>query len=176
MRNSEAIAQDDLPTIAVEPLTRSLFDEAVPLARQCWAEGTAAKGETCAWYGNRDFDIDPDFEQYDAMASVGALVVLTMREAGALVGYVTGICWRGMHHRHMTVAQVDSFFVLPDHRGHVLRLMRAYEAEMIERGAAALNWLTHTNGPVFKLLLARGYVADETMMEKRVIREVKPCA
>ena len=161
--------------IAVEPLSRELFDEALPLARACWAEGTAAKGDTCAWYGERDFDIDPDFEQYQALAAVGALVVLTMRQAGALVGYVTGTCWRGMHHRHFMVAQVDSFFVDPAYRGQVLRLMRAYEKEMIRRGAVALNWLTHTNGPVYKLLQARGYVADETMMEKRVLQEVPLC-
>ena len=169
------IAQPDV-VIAVEPLTRELFDEVVPLARACWTEGTASKGETCAWYGHREFDIDPDFEQYDALATVGALVLLTMREDGELVGYVTGTCWRGMHHRHMIVAHVDSFFVKPSRRGHVLKLMRAYEKEMVRRGAVALNWLTHTNGQVYRLLLARGYVADETMMEKRVIQEVPLCA
>jgi hypothetical protein len=50
--------------------------------------------------------------------------------------------------------------------------VRAYEKEMIKRGAVALNWLTHTNGQLFKILLSRGYVADETMLEKRVAREV----
>jgi len=163
------------PTIAVEPLTRALFDEVVPLARKGWAESTIAKAETCAWYGERDFEVDPDFEQYQALARVGALVVFTMRSSGVLVGYVTGTCWRGMHHRHFIVAQSDSFFVEPPYRGHVRRLVRAYEQEMTRRGAVALNWLTHTNGPVFKLLKARGYVADETMMEKRVIREVPLC-
>ena len=162
-------------TIAVEPLSRELFDETLPLARKGWAESTIAKAETCAWYGERDFDVDPDFEQYEALAHVGALVVMTMRASGVLVGYLTGTCWKGMHHRHFVVAQSDSFFVEPAYRGHVRRLVRAYEQEMIRRGAVALNWLTHTNGPVYKLLLSRGYVADETMLEKRVVREVPLC-
>jgi len=164
------------PVITVEPLTQTLFDEIVPLARKGWAESTVAKAETCAWHGERDFDIDPDFEQYEAMHSVGALVLFTMRDNGALVGYATGTCWRGMHHRHFIVAQSDSFYVEPPYRGHVVRLVRAYEKEMVGRGAAALNWLTHTNGPLFNILVARGYVADESMLEKRVIREVAPCA
>lgn len=157
------------PAIAVEPLTRELFDEILPLARRGWAESTVAKAETCAWYGERDFDIDPDFEQYEALARVGALVILTMRDE-ALVGYVTGTCFRGMHHRHFVVAQSDSFYVEPPYRGHTWRLVRSYEREMTNRGAVALNWLTHTNGPVFKLLKAIGYVADETMLEKRVAK------
>lgn len=167
----ELVPRQDHPTIAVEPLTRELFDELVPLARKGWAESTVAKAETCAWYGERDFDIDPDFEQYDALTRVGALVLITMRDEGDLVGYVTGTCFRGMHHRHFIVAQSDSFYVEPPYRGHVPRLVRAYEREMIGRGAVALNWLTHTNGPVFKLLLRLGYVADETMLEKKVSRE-----
>lgn len=164
------------PIIAVEPLTRELFDEIVPLARKGWDESTIAKAETCAWHGERDFDIDPDFEQYEAMHAIGALVLFTMRVEGELVGYVTGTCWRGMHHRHFVVAQSDSFYVELPYRGHVLRLVRAYEKEMVRRGAVALNWLTHTNGPLFKILVARGYVADETMLEKRVISEVPVCA
>src|SRR6202007_1791916 len=140
-----------------------------------WAESTVAKAETCAWYGERDFDVDPDFEQYEAIARVGALVILTMRHAGKLIGYLTGTCYRGMHHRHFIVAQSDSFFVKRPYRGHTRRLVRRYEEEMTGRGAVALNWLTHTNGPVYKLLKKFGYVADETMLEKRVKREVK-CA
>lgn len=162
--------------IAVEPLTRELFDEILPLARRGWAESTVAKAETCAWYGERDFDVDPDFEQYQAIAYVGALVILAMRDKGVLVGYVTGTCFRGMHHRHFIVAQSDSFYVEPLYRGHTRRLIRRYEEEMIKRGAVALNWLTHTNGPVYKLLKLFGYVADETMMEKRVRSEEKSCA
>jgi GNAT superfamily N-acetyltransferase len=162
--------------IAVEPLSRELFDETLPLARKSWAENTIAKAETCAWYGERDFDVDPDFEQYKALAAVGALVVMTMRDAEVLVGYVTGTCWRGMHHRHFVVAQSDSFYVEPAFRGYAMRLVRAYEREMIKRGAVALNSLTHTNGPLYKLLLARGYVPDETMLEKRVVRKVPLCA
>lgn len=158
--------------IAVETLTRQLFDEILPLARKGWAEGTIEKADTCAWYGERDFDIDPDFEQYQALTTIGALVLLTMRHEGKLVGYVTGTCWKGMHHRHFVVAQSDSMYVEMPYRGHVMRLVRAYEKEMVKRGAVALNWLTHPRNPLFKILLSRGYVADETMLEKRVAKEV----
>lgn len=165
-----------MPEIQLESLTQALFDEIVPLGRKCWAENTIAKADTCAWYGERDFEITPDLEQYEALHRAGILVIITLREASRLVGYVTGVCHRALHHRAVISAQNDSFYVEPDFRAYSPLLVEAYEKEMVRRGAQALNWLVHTEGPVYALLKARGYVADESMMEKRVRPEMKRCA
>ena len=43
-----------------------------------------------------------------------------------------------------------------------------FEKEMAARGSIIIGWPTHPDGPVYELLKARGYVADDIVMEKRL--------
>jgi len=152
--------------IAREPFSRALFGELVPLAQRCWKEGTKDKGDACAYHGERDYDIEPDVEQYERLGP--ALIILTLRDDRRLVGYGVGFTHRGLHHKHITCAIADSLYIEPEHRAHFPELIGRFERELAQAGAQIIGWPVSPNGALYPLLLARGYVADDIVMEKRV--------
>jgi GNAT superfamily N-acetyltransferase len=150
-----------------ESFSQELFDEVMPLAQKCWEESTAFKAESCAFYGEREFDIEPDFDTYQKQAQAGNLVIVTLRNE-SLLGYVIGFLYRSWHHRKIICANADTIYVEPDHRGHSVALMGRFEREVQGLGAQIIGWPTHANSPVYELLRARGYVCDDLIMEKRL--------
>lgn len=154
--------------IAIEPFTEALAREIAPLGQKCWQESTAVKGETCAFYGARDFLIEPDTEQYQRLHDQQALLVLTLRDAGRLVGYGVGILYRALHHRNVTVGGGDTFYIEPGYRAYTGPAVEHFERALREAGAAIIGWPTHIDGPLHAVLKARGYVGDDIVMEKRL--------
>jgi hypothetical protein len=155
--------------IAVEPFSVELFDELIPLAQKCWDEGTKDKGVSCAYHGERDYQIEPDRDRYQELDKSGALIIVTLRNDRKLVGYCTGILYRALHHKHILCGNADSLYVEPEHRTYmVIRLIDRFEDELKARGVQIIGWPTHERGPIFKLLQVRGYVGDDIVMEKRL--------
>ena len=68
--------------INAEAFTPELAAEILPLAQKCWEESTEGKKETCAYYGERDFAVEPDTEAYLRLAEQGLLLVITLRDDG----------------------------------------------------------------------------------------------
>lgn len=152
-----------------EPLTHALFAEVLPLSQKCWNESTIAKGETCAFYGEREFAIEPDEEAYQALSDSGKLILLTLRDEGKLVGYVIGFSYRALHHKKITGGIGDSIYVEPDYRpSHTWALAKRFEEEMRRLGVEIIGWPVTPDGPVCEVLKARGYVGDDIVMEKRL--------
>jgi GNAT superfamily N-acetyltransferase len=154
--------------VAVEVLTSDLFAEILPLAIKCWKESTEIKGDTCAFYGERDFQIEPDYDAYQRLADDGALAVVTLRDDGKLVGYVIGFSYRALHHKKVLGGIADNIYLEPDFRAYAPVLAERFEKEMKARGVQIIGWPTHENGPVYALLKSMGYVGDDIVMEKRL--------
>jgi hypothetical protein len=155
--------------IEKEVFNSELAKEVLPLARKCWAESTAFKGETCAYFGDRDFVIEPDTEAYQKLENQGALVLVTLREEKELKGYVIGFLYNALHHKNILCGVGDSIYIEPDYRAHTWAVAKRFETELAVRGAKILGWPVHLNGPVYEILKAKGYVGDDIVMEKRLI-------
>ncbi len=145
-----------------------LYEEVLPLGRKCWAESTTNKGETCAYFGERDFAIEPDTEVYQRLADQGSAVIVTLRDNESLKGYVVGFLYRSWHHREILCANVDSIYIEPPYRAYTAVVCEVFEKAFASLGAKIVGWPTHINGPVFEFLKARGYVGDDIVMEKRL--------
>lgn len=153
--------------IEAEAFTPELAAEILPLAQKCWNESTTIKGETCAYYGERDFAVEPDTEAYLRLAENGLLVVVTLRNE-ALMGYVMGILYPSLHHKKILCAIGDSIYVEPEHRAYTGVIAARFEDEMRGRGVQIIGWPAHIDGPVYQVLKARHYVGDDIVMEKRL--------
>jgi hypothetical protein len=163
-----AVMTEKLVTIEREPFTHELFKEMLPLAQKCWNESTIAKGKTCAFYGERDFDVEPDLDLYMEMAKRGCMVVIALRVDGELQGYVEGFSYRATHHRKIIGGIGDNFYIEPPFRSYAAVLVEKFEAEMKKLGVGIIGWPVTPDGPVYELLKARGYVGDDIVMEKRI--------
>lgn len=151
-----------------EELTAELATEVFPLARKCWNESTEFKGESCAYYGDRDFLIEPDVEAYQRLADQGLLVLVTLRDEVKLKGYVIGFLYNALHHKKILCGIGDSIYIEPDYRSHTWAVAKRFEKEMESLGAKIIGWPVHLNGPVYEVLKAKGYVGDDIVMEKRL--------
>lgn len=81
--------------------------------------------------------LDPQYDLYLAREARGELLFVTLREAGAPVGYFLGFIAPGMHYRTCLTCTMDIFWVHPDQRAKGMpgvRLFRAVEKELRRRG------------------------------------------
>ena len=154
--------------IAVEPFSRELYEEILPLARKCWSENTEQKLKTCAFYGDRDFAVEPDYETYQQIDKTRPILILTLRDSAILTGYVVGLLYNSWHHKRIKCIGCDSVYVEPSYRSFAPVLIKRFEKEAAERGVEIIGWPTTQNGPVHELLKAMNYVGDDIVMEKRL--------
>ena len=161
--------------IASEPLTQELADEIAPLGQRSWDECSEIKGATCSFHGERGFRIQPDTPQYLAHASSGSLLAMTLRAEGKLVGYALIIFYRSLHHAPLRCANVDTFYIDPEHRAYMRSFILAMEHHFREREIVVVGWPTSPDGKLFGILKLLGYAPDDVVMEKR-FSEFKPCA
>lgn len=160
-------------TITLETLNERRLAELLPLAQKCWNESTVAKGETCAFYGERDFQIEPDLEAYQRLADAGSLVFVTLRdEQAALKGYVVGFTYRALHHKRILGGIGDSIYIEPQYRSYTGVIAEIFENALKALGVQIIGWPVTPDGPIHEVLKARGYVGDDIVMEKRI----RPCA
>lgn len=60
--------------------------------------------------------LDPQYDIYLARERAGELMFVTLREAGALVGYFIGFVAPGLHYRTCLTLTMDIMYVHPDKR------------------------------------------------------------
>lgn len=154
--------------IEKEQFTLDVAAEILPLAQSCWNESTIIKKETCAYYGERDFQIEPDTEGYERLATQGLLVLVTLRDDTVLKGYVIGFLYRSMHHKKILCGIGDSVYVEPEYRAYTAVVAERFEQAMKELKVEIIGWPTHIDGPTYQVLKTRGYVGDDIVMEKRI--------
>lgn len=80
--------------------------------------------------------LDPQYDVYDARDAAGQLLLVTLRDAGRLVGYFIGFIAPGLHYRTCLTLTMDIFWTHPDIRGGFagVKLFRTVEKEAKRRG------------------------------------------
>lgn len=155
--------------ISIEPFTRELAAEIVPLGQESWDECSEIKKDTCAYHGQRGLAIDPDIDQFLFLANHQSLIAMTLRdERGVLRGYALVIIYRSLHLKTELCGNVDTFYVQPDHRRSMPRLMSAIEETLRERGVSIIGWPVTMTGKLYEILKRRGYIADDVVMELKL--------
>lgn len=146
-----------------------LREEGAALFAQHWLEASA----------DRSVPLDVDWQQYENMESIGAMLTVTARRGGELIGYAVYVVWPHLHYRGRLIADADSFFLDPaDRRGFVgVLLFREAETMLRARGAHEV-WArvklhvrggkrrTHDLCGLFRWL---GYSPVEIILRKRLI-------
>lgn len=161
-------------SITRETFNSELAAEMLPLSQKCWNESTLFKKDTCAYYGERDFAIEPDTEAYQRLSDQGVLVVVTLRAESKLQGYVIGFLYNSLHHKKIPCGFGDSIYIEPEYRSHTWAVAKRFEEEMKTLGAQIIGWPVHFEGPVYEILKAKGYIGDDIVMEKRLCVSQQP--
>lgn len=155
--------------ISIEPFTRELADEITPLGQESWDECSEIKKDTCAYHGQRGLQIDPDIDQYLYLADHQSLIAMTLRDENrTLRGYALVILYKSLHLKTELCANVDTFYVQPDHRRSMPRLMSQVEDTMRDKGVSIIGWPVTMTGKLFEILQRRGYIADDVVMELKL--------
>jgi GNAT superfamily N-acetyltransferase len=116
-----------------------VWPEAEPLTRLHWEE--IAKNKAL-------LTLNPDVEKYELLDKNDALLLVTARDDGALVGYFLWIVLPHPHYKHVLVAEEDLHFLSPEYRsggvrgagcGYGYKLLEAARDAAIARGARLLT-------------------------------------
>lgn len=154
---------------AVETFTLELAAEITPLGQEAWNECSEIKKDTCAFHGQRGLPIDPNNEMYLQMQANNSLIAMTLRDdEGTLRGYTLLILYHSMHLRKELCGNVDTFYVQPEYRSSMPRLMTALETEFRSRGVSVIGWPVTMAGLLYEILKIRGYIADDVVMELKL--------
>lgn len=80
--------------------------------------------------------LDPQYDLYLERDRLGQVILVTLREAGQMIGYFIGFVAPGLHYRTCLTCTMDIFYVHPDKRGGRggLILFKAVEDELKRRG------------------------------------------
>ena len=155
--------------IAIEPFTRELMGEMIPIGQECWDECSEIKKDTCAYHGQRGLQIDPDIEQYAFLANHDSLITMTLRDDdGVLHGSALMILYRSLHLKTELCGNVDAFYVRPAFRRCMSRFISAIEDAFKDRGVSIIGWPVTMTGKMYEILQRRGYIADDVVMELKL--------
>jgi hypothetical protein len=162
-----------MTTISIEPFTRELAAEIVPLGQQSWDECSEIKQDTCAYHGQRGLEIDPDIDQYLYLANHQSLIAMTLRDdEKVLRGYALLILYKSLHLKTELCGNVDTFYVQPNFRRSMSRFISEIEDVLKQRGISIIGWPVTMTGKMFEILKRRGYIADDVVMELK-IKDIK---
>lgn len=143
----------------IEELTAEKLAEAKPLLPAHYDELSEHK--------LAGIPLDPQYDLYLARAAAGQVLYVTLREAGALVGYLVSFVAPGMHYRSCLTATGDIFFVYPTKRGLEggKTLFSAWLKECRRRGIslAQIGMKTRHTKYVRPILEDLGFVETEVM-------------
>ena len=127
-----------------------------------WAEHYEELARFKSW-----MKMKPDEPAYEAMDASGALHILTVRDDGALVGYITSVIRAHLHYADTLCAFEDAYVLAQTHRkgwsGY--KMFKAWLACMRERGVRAAFCMTKPwldRGPIFTRL--GGVLTDHMFM------------
>lgn len=134
-REAERPRDQKLPEI--EPLKFSwenfgfIMQEFLPVWKLHWQELAHHKGKV---------PLDPDWEFYVSADMAGVLKLLTVRDGGALVGYIFTFVRPHPHYASTLFAMVDMFWLHPDYRSGWagVKLFKEHERKMKELGVSVV--------------------------------------
>ena len=88
--------------------------------------------------------LDPDYDEYIAQDRAGHVCYVTLRDAGALIGYFVGFVRPGLHYQTCMTCIQDIFYVVQDSRGQKggQTLFAEVERELKRRGV--MRWIVNS--------------------------------
>lgn len=103
--------------------------------------------------------LDPMWEVYAQRDADGQLLLVTLREAGELLGYFLGFKAPGLHYRRCLTYHSDIFYVVPKARRRFggKRLLRAVIAECRRHGVKRMFVGEKLHKPSGRLFKAMGF-------------------
>ncbi len=124
----------------------AIMQEVVPLLERHWEE--------IAWTKELS-GLDPDYSVYRALEAAKAIVCVTARHQGALVGYAVYFVRFHAHYQRIKWAVSDIYWLAQEHRGKTLgfRLFQHAEAELRKDGVRVMHTTGKTAHPQAKRLL-----------------------
>jgi len=112
----------------------------------------------------------PQFDQYIHLENSGALLYVTLRQEGKLIGYFIGFIRNHMHYDTMKVCMMDIFYVDPEKREKNpragVKLFRAVEVEAKRRGVHNIVVGSKVHKDASALFKYLGYSPIETFHSK----------
>lgn len=145
-------------TAQVESLTETL-DELIPILPVHWKKLAINQNEV---------PLDPQYEIYLQRDARGEVTLITLRDAGRLVGYWVAFIAPGLHYKTCLTATMDIWNLLPEYENGkaVLILMRAVEKEYKRRGVNRAFNGEKLHKPTGRIFKAFGYEPVETYWSK----------
>jgi GNAT superfamily N-acetyltransferase len=148
-------------TIQREGLSDALWDELLPLLKRHWAE--------VAHYA--DVPLAPNWERYAQLEARRALRVWTVRDGGALIGYLAMIVGPHLHY-DLLVANQDVLYVAPEYRRSSLGgdLMTHAETALKAEGVQLIIQHSKANPArtIAPFLVRQGYELMDHIYVKRL--------
>lgn len=124
----------------------------------------------------RGIPLDPNFDHYLARDARGEVILIALRDAGKLVGYLVSFITPGLHYQSCLTCSSDIFFVYPDSRGMQggVLLFQEWLREGHRRGANLMSagFKTKHAKHVRPLLDAMGFFEAEIMFWKFLDKEL----
>jgi uncharacterized Fe-S radical SAM superfamily protein PflX len=155
--------------IQIEQLTPDLFDELMPMGQKLWDECSEIKKDTCSFHGERGLKIQPNRTIYLALQANNQLSVFVLRGGdGVALGFSFCIFYNSMHHEVVPCVNVDLFYIEPERRSSIKRLINLMEDEFRQRGVVVVGWPISPMGKLFEILKTLGYAPDDVVLEKRI--------
>lgn len=141
-----------------ERLTSGLIRELGPLLLSHYKEIARFK----------DIELEPDFNEYQALDDIGVLRIFTARKAGNLVGYAVYFVRSNPHYKSSLQAVQDILFIHPKHRGTGGKLIRYCDDELRKVGVQVVYHHVkkkHNFGPMLERM---GYELIDLIYGKRL--------
>lgn len=149
-------------TAQVEPLEERL-EELKPLFPLHWRELALNQDEV---------PLDPQYDIYEARARAGETLLVTLREAGKIIGYFVGFVAPGLHYKTCLTLTMDIFWLHPEFRASdslsriesemaAEDLFAEVKAEAKRRGVKRMFVGSKMNADASRLFEALGYVECE---------------
>lgn len=112
--------------------------------------------------------LSPQYHVYIERERAGSLLFVTLRDAGALVGYFIGFIAPGLHYSTCLTCTMDIFYVHPEKRtgSAGVRLFRFVEAELMRRGVQRWFMGSKIHADASALFKRIGAVPVETYYSK----------
>ena len=116
----------------------------------------------------KDFPLEPDWEQYKALASSGMLRTITCRNDGELIGYIAFFIQPHVHYKSCITAYEDVYFLKKDYRkGRIgIKLFQYAEKVLKDRGIHRIIVHTKIHLDNSRLLEYLGYKHTDKLYTK----------
>lgn len=136
-----------------------IYEDIQPLIVRHWREIANYQDEIA---------LDPDWDRYRQLEDAHALVIISCRRDGALIGYSFFLITRHIHYKNCVMAGNDVLFLDPSERKSGLgqRLITESERFLSGLGVNRIIWHVKPKHDFSPLLLKLGYMHEEIVMGK----------